>query len=295
MLSLNRPRRSPWVSPVAALAATLSVIACAARAPATAQARSPHASPDGSDPETRAPASTEAATRSPAAPTPPLATAAATPQSADTTTAPPRAEGDAATVSVGHDEPAPTPSAASPSRAAALPAGTTVLHIGDSFAGALGIDLNRELKEAGVRGILKYQTATYIPTWASSKDLDGYLGRYHPDLVLITLGANELEIPDPAQRAPTIRRLVARLGSTPCVWVAPPLWPGARPALLDTIRASCAPCAYLDSSALVPDLPRARDHIHPSMEARRTWAKAVAGWLAAHRVPSADKAWALAP
>src|SRR5262245_1136798 len=49
---------------------------------------------------------------------------------------------------------APTPAAASsgdesavspPEPVTELPAGTTVLHIGDSFAGALGIDLNREL------------------------------------------------------------------------------------------------------------------------------------------------------
>src|SRR5690349_18671856 len=50
-----------------------------------------------------------------------------------------------------------------------LPKGTTILHIGDSFAGALGIDLDRELKAEGVRGILRYETATYIPTWAFGK------------------------------------------------------------------------------------------------------------------------------
>jgi hypothetical protein len=176
-----------------------------------------------------------------------------------------------------------------------LPAGTTVLHIGDSFAGALGIDLNRELKQTGIRGVLKYETATYIPTWASSKDLPGYLQRFQPDLVLITLGANELEVPDPTIRIPTIRRLVSRLGGRPCVWVSPPLWKGARPALLDTIRESCAPCLYLDSSALVPDLNRMRDHIHPSMEARKIWAKAVIGWLREHRNPSGERPWDLNP
>lgn len=174
-----------------------------------------------------------------------------------------------------------------------LPRGTTVLHIGDSFAGALGIDLNVELKAAGVRGILRYETATYIPTWAFGKELDKYLGQFNPDLVLVTLGANELEIPDPAQRIPTIHRLVARLGGRPCVWVGAPLWKGARPALLDTIREACAPCVYLDSSALVPELPRARDHIHPSIEARKTWAKAVLGWLASHRARAGSRPWEL--
>ena len=186
---------------------------------------------------------------------------------------------------------AAVPSPATDTTPPPLPAGTTVLHIGDSFAGALGIDLDRELKDVGIRGILKYRTATYIPTWASGKELDQYLWQYHPDLVLITLGANELLIPDPAARIPTIRHLVSRLGGRPCVWVGPPLWKGARPVLLETIRSNCAPCVYLDSSALVPDLPRARDHIHPSMDARKTWAKAVFGWLAAHRARNGPRPW----
>jgi lysophospholipase L1-like esterase len=182
-----------------------------------------------------------------------------------------------------------------PPAEAPLPTGTTVLQIGDSFAGALGIDLNRELKDAGVRGVLRYETSTYIPTWAGKKDLDAYLSRFHPDLVLITLGANELLIPDPTQRAPTIHRLVRRLGGRPCVWVAPPLWDGARPDLLETIREACAPCLYLDSSALVPDLGRMRDHIHPSTEGRKIWAKAVLEWLKEHRDPHGARPWDMKP
>ncbi len=170
-----------------------------------------------------------------------------------------------------------------------------MLEIGDSFAGALGIDLDRLFKDAGVRGVLRYRTSTYIPTWASDKDLDGYLYRYRPDLVMITLGANELLIPDPSERIRTIHRLVARLGGRPCVWVGPPLWKGARGALLDVIRSNCAPCAYLDSNVLVPDLPRTRDHIHPSMGARKTWARAVLDWLAAHRAVNGTRPWDWAP
>ena len=182
-----------------------------------------------------------------------------------------------------------------PAAAAPLPGGTTVLHIGDSFAGALGIDLNRLLKAAGVRGVLRYETSTYIPTWAHGKELDRYLWQTRPDLVLVTLGANELEHPDPPQRIPTIQKLVRRLGDRPCVWVGAPLWEGARPDLLEVIRAACAPCLYLDSSALVPGLGRARDGIHPSMKARERWAEAVVDWLARHRVPDAERPWQLRP
>lgn len=174
-----------------------------------------------------------------------------------------------------------------------LPEGTTILHVGDSFAGALGIDLNLELKKVGIKGVLRFQTSSYIPTWAWGKELDLYILQSKPDLVLITLGANELEVPDPQQRVPAIEKLVHRVGDRPCVWIAPPLWEGARRALLDVIRDHCAPCVYMESSDVVPNLPRARDKIHPSMEARKTWARVVLDWLARHRDPKGPEPWAL--
>jgi lysophospholipase L1-like esterase len=168
-----------------------------------------------------------------------------------------------------------------------------VLHIGDSFAGALGIELNRRFKEHGVRGVLRYETSSYIPTWASDAKLSGYLAQYDPDLVLVTLGANELEVVDPTIRVRTIRKLVERLEGRTCVWVGVPLWDGARGALLDVIREHCAPCVYLDSNHLFPDMPRARDNIHPSMQAREEWAARVLDWLATHRAPTDAKLWAI--
>lgn len=174
-----------------------------------------------------------------------------------------------------------------------LPRGTTVLHVGDSFAGALGPDLNRELAERGVRGVLKQEKATYIPTWASRKELSAYLKEYNPDLILVTLGGNELGIVRPEERAETVQRLVKRFEGTPCVWIGIPLWKDANPALLEVIRNNVSPCRYLDSNALVPNLERAKDKIHPSLAGRKVWALAVVNWLAQQRLPNADKPWAL--
>ena len=174
-----------------------------------------------------------------------------------------------------------------------LPKGTTVLHIGDSFAGALGIELNKVLEQAGVRSLLRYETSTYIPTWAHDKKLPEYLTQYKPDLVLVSLGANELQNPEPEKRIPLIRRIVDRLGNRSCVWVAPVLWEGANPKLLDVIRANVAPCVYLDANAFVRHMPRARDKIHPSMDARPDWAKVITRWLAYHRKPTNENPWAL--
>jgi hypothetical protein len=114
---------------------------------------------------------------------------------------------------------------------------------------------------------------------------------------LITLGANELDVPEPSQRARQVRRLVEQLGGVPCVWIAPPLWPAARHkvALLTAIRESCAPCRYLDSTAVVGELPRLRDGIHPNIPARDRWAKAVLEWLARERDTAGPRPWDLKP
>ncbi len=177
-------------------------------------------------------------------------------------------------------------------QAATLPAGTTVLHIGDSFAGALGYDLNRELAAYDIKGVLKYEKSTYIPTWASKRDLGKYIRDYEPDLILVTLGSNELGIGNPEQRIETIQRLIARFRGIPCVWIGIPLWEGANPRLMEIIQDNSKPCRFLDSNALLPDLARAGDHIHPSLEARKRWAQTVVQWLKEHRRTTGDRPWA---
>jgi hypothetical protein len=173
-----------------------------------------------------------------------------------------------------------------------LPKGTFVLQIGDSFADALGTELSKRFKAAGVRSALEYKNASYIPNWSFAGDIARFIAHYRPDLVLITLGANEIEIPKPEQRAHAIQHLVAELGGRPCVWIAPPLWKPDT-GLMQVIRDHVSPCRYLDSSALVPDLPRARDKIHPSKEGSRIWADRVFTWLSNERAGSPERPWAL--
>lgn len=176
--------------------------------------------------------------------------------------------------------------------AADLPVGTKVLQVGDSFAAALGIELGKRLKAAGVRTSLEYKTASYVPTWAFGPELPKLVSNYQPDLVLVTLGANELEIPDPAARAGAVQRLVKKLGDRPCVWILPPLWKPDT-GLMQVIKDNSAPCKVLDSSALVKDLPRGPDHIHPNAQGRETWAEAVFQWLKQARAPGGPKPWTL--
>jgi hypothetical protein len=183
--------------------------------------------------------------------------------------------------------------AAPPAAALAeLPAGTKVLQVGDSFAAALGIELGKRLKAAGVRTSLEFKTASYVPTWAFGPELPKLISSYQPDLVLVTLGANELEIPDPAQRAGAVQRLVKKLGDRPCVWILPPLWKQDT-GLMQVIKDNSSPCKVLDSSALVKDLPRGPDNIHPNAHGREVWADAVFQWLKQAREPGGPKPWSL--
>jgi hypothetical protein len=189
--------------------------------------------------------------------------------------------------------PAPVPPA-EPPPPAPLPSGTTVLHVGDSFAGALGVALNAELKRQGVRGFLRYKTATFIPDWAFGPKLPLYIAQTNPDLVLINLGANEVQMFEPRQRAKTIQRLVGHMKGRPCVWIGPPVWAGDT-GILSVIRENCGPCRFMDSNALYPDMPRLPDKIHPTMPAREEWARRVVDWLARERRPAPERPWELAP
>jgi lysophospholipase L1-like esterase len=200
--------------------------------------------------------------------------------------APPLPASDAAPAAEAASNSAPTESEK------ALPTGTLVLHVGDSFAAALGVPLAKRLKAAGLRNIVEFKTASYIPTWAFGPELKKFVSNYNPDLVLITLGANEIEIPDPPQRVGAIKKIVATVGSRPCVWISPPLWKKDT-GLMEVIRANVGPCHYLDSDSIVHDLPRGPDKIHPSTEGRELWAEAVFNWLETARDPKGARPWAL--
>jgi lysophospholipase L1-like esterase len=225
------------------------------------------------------------------APAPTASAAASPPQPAASATA------TSSGTDAGEPDAAPNAADAAPlpgSEPLPLPAGTTVLHIGDSMAGALGIELNHELGKHDVKGILRFRTASYIPGWAWGKELPLYLAQVQPDLVIITLGTNEVKIPDATQRIGLIKKLIARLDGRPCVWIAPPVWAPEK-ALYQVIRDNIAPCRYMDTEVVYPDMPRLKDKIHPTIPARKIWAERVVQWLKKERRPTADRPWALAP
>jgi hypothetical protein len=193
------------------------------------------------------------------------------------------------------------PAPARPAQAAPADAGTQpwVLHVGDSFTEAhFRQNLAPRFGAAGARYVVDAVMSTHTTTWADDPGFDRWLA-LRPALVLVTLGANEFDLPFPGQRArsiETIARKIAAAGAS-CVWITPPMW---RPetGILRVIYEHCAPCVYFDSDAVLGGgLSRAErepDGVHPSPRGGARWAEVFWAWLMDHRDPSSGP-WAVVP
>jgi lysophospholipase L1-like esterase len=197
---------------------------------------------------------------------------------------------------------APEPAAALPPPP--IPPGTAVLHIGDSFALAgFAQGLKPHMKALKARYEVRSEQSSYTNGWAAK--LEKIVADTQPDLVIINLGANEVDNPAPETRAPSVRRISALVSGRgrPCVWVSPPSWKKDT-GIVEVIRKNSAPCRFFDSDKQVSQpIPRQKDKIHPSEEGGKQWADAFWGWLDSQRAPAAPTAegagkaspWALLP
>jgi hypothetical protein len=185
----------------------------------------------------------------------------------------------------------PTSAVAEPSRPPPPARGTAVLHVGDSFVrSGLAQALERRLSPLGVRYAVHAQQSTNSLDWA--KRIGPLVQQYDPDLVIVTLGGNEIASKHVAVQARAVERIVAAIGARPCVWTTPPLW-REEEGLFDAIRTHLKPCRYFETD-LVLGRPIARraDGIHPTPEGGEAWAAALWGWLEQER-RGTDASWAL--
>lgn len=170
--------------------------------------------------------------------------------------------------------------------------GTRVIHFGDSFATAgLFQSLRPKFKELGVQYEAHARASSTTYAWAYGQELPQLLAK-RPDLVIVTLGANEMFVGHPEDRQKAIRTIVKKIGDRPCVWVAPPPWK-SHTGILDVIRDNISPCLYFDSEAEVDQpIERRKDGIHPSLSGGRVWAEALWDFIERHREPEKGP-WAL--
>jgi hypothetical protein len=176
--------------------------------------------------------------------------------------------------------------------------GTWVLHIGDSFAEAsFSQNIAPRVRATGAGYTTYARTSTHTTTWAYDAKLEEWLRR-GPTLVIVTLGANEVDIPVPAAHAGAVERIARRIAAAgaSCVWTTPPLWKQDR-GMLQVIHDHCAPCVYFDSDAMLGGGLRSDernpDHIHPNARGGARWADAFWRWLGEHRDAGRPGWWVL--
>jgi lysophospholipase L1-like esterase len=149
----------------------------------------------------------------------------------------------------------------------------TVVHTGDSMVGGgLCKALAPRFKADGAKFVRDVWESASIMAFDESDRIPTLMKRYHPDLVLLTLGANDVFNDHPEYMAKHIESIVKKIGHRDCVWIGPPLWKGDK-GLVEVIRAHAAPCRFYDSQHLV--LARAGDGIHPTEKGGEVWADAL--------------------
>ena len=151
--------------------------------------------------------------------------------------------------------------------------GKVVLHVGDSMVGGnLGLTkaLDARFTGEGARFVRDYKVSESIVSYDKSPKLKDLIAKHQPDIVIITLGTNDVFVPYPAAMVQNVKSIVSRVGARECYWIGPPTWKPDT-GIVQVLRDNVAPCKFYDSSNL--KLQRAGDGIHPTDRGGADWAQ----------------------
>lgn len=174
--------------------------------------------------------------------------------------------------------PAPVPTA--PPEPASL-RGKKVLHVGDSMVGGnwgLTRALEAKLEPEGAKIVRHTKVSETLASMDKDPTLKDLLRTHEPDIVIITLGTNDTDVPHPEVYAKHVANIASRIGSRECWWMGPP----KDSPVNKVIKENSAPCKFFDSSTL--KLDRTKDGIHPSDKGGGQWANEF--WVAFRAAPS---------
>ena len=170
--------------------------------------------------------------------------------------------------------PAPVPSPAPVEEPRTLK-GKKVLHVGDSMVGGnwgLTRALEAKLEPEGATVVRHTKVSEMLKSMDQDPTLKDLLHKHDPDIVIITLGTNDTDVPYPEVYAKHVANIAKRVGTRECWWMGPP-----KDAPVNKVIAeNSAPCKFFDSSTL--KLDRAKDGIHPNDKGGGQWANAF--WIA---------------
>lgn len=147
-----------------------------------------------------------------------------------------------------------------------------VLHVGDSMAPLVGNYLRSIFRRSGRKYDIVAVTSGHSREIANGHTLLDATYRFDPDLILISLGSNELFERDPEDLAWAIDQIVKDTRGRPCLWIGPPAWANDF-GYLDMVRRHVGHCRYFASEKL--RFERQADGRHPTWASSYRWASAV--------------------
>lgn len=154
-------------------------------------------------------------------------------------------------------------------------AGKVILHLGDSLMGGGWGGMSRTLgdlfEDEGAKFVRDVWEGVSIVTFDESTRFKKLLTTYNPDIVILTVGANDVSSWIPDTLVKHVDSVVRRVGPRECYWIGPAAWKKDT-GIVSILRDHAAPCVFFDSSGLT--LERRGDGIHPTREGGQAWAYA---------------------
>jgi lysophospholipase L1-like esterase len=156
------------------------------------------------------------------------------------------------------------------------PSALSVLHVGDStlgFTQGLAAEMSARFAALGVRYDAHTEASAGLHTFAASRKLEELVRDKKPDVVLLTLGMNNLTALHPEQYEVDVRAIVEQVGARPCWWIGPLSIDRRENGLIAILARATAPCGWSSSYGL--EIERQPDAIHPTQRGASKWADAI--------------------
>ena len=158
-----------------------------------------------------------------------------------------------------------------------------VLVIGDSMTHYLGMSISKygSKNNYAVTGVTWESSS--ITGWSNTDKIQKYLDMVKPDFIIVSMGANDMNLKYFEKKIPEIRNIISRFDTIPFIWVGPPLWKedkGLYPMLEKAIGADRLFIIKEDFS-----LPRGKDRIHPTRKGADIWTDTLMSWIRTRNMP----------
>lgn len=102
-----------------------------------------------------------------------------------------------------------------------------VLFIGDSMTGFLANRMSAYGEANGFQVDVVIWDGATVQKYANSPSLPSIINSHHPDMVIVSLGLNNLGESNPEARlGASVDKIIKAVGNRQLIWIGPPSWPG---------------------------------------------------------------------